>query len=153
MNGRTYQYFSEQPLYPFGYSLSFSSFNYSDAKISQEKVPAGTPVNVSVRVTNSSSISADEVVQLYLSRPDVEDAPIRSLVNFQRIHLNASASQTVTFSLHDRELSVVDENGTRRVVPGPVDLWIGGGQPVFSPDQPQTHGASGKFTITSAATL
>jgi len=153
MNGRTYRYFTEQPLYPFGFGLSFSSFNYSDAKVSRDKVAAGTPVNVSVRVTNASSIPGDEVVQLYLSHPDVDGAPIRSLVGFQRIHLAASASQTVTFPLHDRELSVVDENGARRVVPGPVDLWIGGGQPISGPGQPPTRGSAAKFTISSAATL
>ena len=153
MNSRTYRYSNEQPLYPFGFGLSFSSFNYSDAKVSQDKVAAGTPVNVSVRVTNTSSIPGDEVVQLYLSLPDVEGAPIRSLVGFQRIHLAASASQTVTFTLHDRELSVVNEKGVRTIVPGPVNLWIGGGQTISGPGQPQTRGASAKFTITSAATL
>lgn len=153
MNGRTYRYFTEQPLYPFGYGLSFSSFNYSDA------VPAltwsGSVVtrSVSVRVTNASSVPGDEVVQLYLSHPGVDGAPIRALVGLQRIHLAASASQTVTFTLHDRDISTVDENGVRRLVPGPVDVWIGGGQPIAGPGQPLTNGASAKFTITSAATL
>jgi len=153
MNGRTYRYFNEQPLYPFGYGLSFSSFNYSDAKISPDQVAAGSPVSVSVRVTNSSSIPGDEVVQLYLSHPGVDGAPIRALVGFQRVHLAAAASQNVTFTLRDRELSTVDEKGVRSVVPGPVDLWIGGGQPVSGRGQPQTHGVSAKFTITSTATL
>ncbi len=63
------------------------------------------------------------------------------------------ASQTATFTLHDRDLSLVDENGVRRVVTGPVDVWIGGGQPIAGPGQPPTKGTSAKFTITSAATL
>ena len=153
MNGRTYRYFTEQPLYPFGYGLSFSSFNYSDAKITPDQVAAGTAVTASVRVSNASSMPGDEVVELYLSHPGVGGAPIRALAGFQRIHLAASASHTVTFTLHDRELSLVDENGVRRVVPGPVDVWVGGGQPVTSPGQPSTKGVSAKFTITSAATL
>jgi beta-glucosidase len=153
MNGRTYRYFTEQPLYPFGYGLSFSSFNYSEAKITPDQVAAGSPVTFSVHVTNASSVPGDEVVQLYLSHPGVDSAPIRALAGFQRIHLAASASQTVTFTLHDRDLSLVDENGIRRLVPGPVDVWIGGGQPISGPGQPPTKGAFTKFTITSAATL
>jgi beta-glucosidase len=153
MNGRTYRYFTEQPLYPFGYGLSFSSFNYSDAKVTPDQAPAGGPVSVSVRVTNTSSLPGDEVVELYLSHPGVEDAPVRALFGFQRIHLAASASQNVTFTLYDRDLSLVDEKGIRRVVPGPVDVWVGGGQPVSGPGQPPTKGASAKFTIISAATL
>src|SRR6266567_8749261 len=153
MAGRTYRYFTEQPLYPFGYGLSFSSFNYSDAKVTPDQFAAGGALTVSVRVTNSSSVSGDEVVQLYLSHPGVEEAPIRALTGFQRIHLDASASQSVSFTLHDRDLSIVDESGIRRVVPGAVDVWVGGGQPVAGPGQPQTKGASTKFTITSSVTL
>ena len=153
MNGRTYRYFTEQPLYPFGYGLSFSSFNYSNAKITPDQVPAGTAVTVSALVTNASSIPGDEVVELYLSHADVDGAPIRALAGFQRIHLAANASQTVTFTLHDRDLSIVDENGVRRVVHGSVEVWIGGGQPISGPGQPQTKGVSAKFSITSAAKL
>jgi beta-glucosidase len=153
MNGRTYRYFTEQPLYPFGYGLSFSSFNYSDAKITPDQVAAGTAVTASVRVMNSSSVPGDEVVELYLSHLGIDGAPIRSLAGFQRIHLAASASQTVTFTLRDRDLSTVDDNGIRRVVPGPVEVWIGGGQPVSGPGQPATKGVLAKFNITSGTTL
>jgi beta-glucosidase len=153
MAGRTYRYFTEQPLYPFGYGLSFSSFNYSDAKVTPDQFAAGGALTVSVRVTNSSSVSGDEVVQLYLSHPGIDGAPIRALAGFQRIHLDAAASQSVSFTLRDRDLSIVDESGIRRVVPGAVDVWVGGGQPVAGPGQPQTKGASTKFTITSGVTL
>jgi len=66
-------------------------------------------------------------VQLYLSYPGVDGAPIRALAGFHRIHLDAAASKTVEFTLHDRDLSVVDKAGARRIVPGAVDVWIGGG--------------------------
>ena len=153
MSGRTYRYFTEQPLYPFGYGLSFSSFSYSDAQVSQAKVAADGTVTVSVRVTNASSAAGDEVVQLYLAHPGVDGAPIRALTGFQRIHLDAAASKTVDFTLRDRDLSIVDEAGARRVVPGAVDVWIGGGQPIAGPGQPQTKGARTSFEITSSATL
>lgn len=153
MNGRTYRYFPEQPLYPFGYGLSFSSFNYSDAKITPGQVSPGTVVTVSALVRNSSAVAGDEVVELYLSHPGVDGAPIRALVGFERIHLAASASQSVSFTLHDRDLSLVDDRGVRRMIPGTVEVWIGGGQPVSGPGQPPTQGVSAKFTIASAATL
>jgi beta-glucosidase len=153
MNGRTYRYFTEQPLYPFGYGLSFSSFSYTDAKVSQPQVAADGSVTVSVHVANTGSVSGDEVVQLYLSHPNVEGAPIRSLAGFQRIHLAPSASQAINFTLRDRDLSVVDENGVRRILPGAVDLWIGGGQPISGPGQPPTNGVRTTFTVTSAVTL
>jgi beta-glucosidase len=153
MNGRTYRYFTEQPLYPFGYGLSFSSFNYADGKITPEQAGAGTAVTASVHVTNPGSVPGDEVVELYLSHPGIDGAPIRSLAGFQRIHLAASGSQTVTFTLDDRDLSTVDDKGVRRVVPGPVEVWIGGGQPISGPGQPPTKGVSAKFTITSGSTL
>jgi beta-glucosidase len=153
MAGRTYRYFTEMPLYPFGYGLSFSSFNYSDAKLSQAQVAADSTVTLSVRVSNASSVPGDEVVQLYLSHPGVDGAPIRALAGFQHIHLDAAASKTVEFTLHDRDLSLVDETGARKIVPGPVDVWIGGGQPVAGPGQPQTKGVRTSFIITSGATL
>jgi beta-glucosidase len=153
MAGRTYRYFTEQPLYAFGYGLSFSSFNYSDAKVSQAQVAADGTLTVSVRVTNTSSVPGDEVVQLYLAHPGVDGAPIRALLGFQRIHLDAAASKTVDFNLRDRDLSIVDEAGGRRIVPGAVDVWIGGGQPVAGPGQPQTKGARTTFAITSGAIL
>jgi len=153
MSGRTYRYFTEPPLYPFGYGLSFSSFNYSDAKASQPQIAADGTVTLSVRVSNASPVPGDEVVQLYLAHPSVDGAPIRALARFQRIHLDAAASKTVDFTLRDRDLSIVDETGVRRIVPGAVDVWIGGGQPVAGPGQPQTKGVRTTFTITSSATL
>ena len=153
MAGRTYRYFTEQPLYAFGYGLSFSSFSYSDLHVSQEKIPAEGTVTASVRVTNTGSVSGDEVVQLYLSHPGIEGAPVRSLAGFQRIHLEAAASQTVSFTLRDRDLSIVDESGIRKVLPGSVDIWIGGGQPGAGPGQSETRGARTTFTISSGATL
>jgi beta-glucosidase len=153
MAGRTYRYFTEQPLYPFGYGLSFSSFNYSDLHLSQEQIAADAAVTVSVRVTNASPAPGDEVVQLYLSHPGIEGAPIRSLAGFQRIHLEAAASQTVNFTLRDRDLSIVDEAGFRRIVPGSLDVWVGGGQPVAGPGQSIPKGVQTKLTITSGAAL
>jgi len=154
MFGRTYRYFTEQPPYPFGYGLSYSSFTYEDAKVSAPETDANSNVTVSVRVTNSSPIVGDEIVQLYVSHPGMEGAPLRALTGFQRLHLAPHASQTITLTLSPRELSIVDPAGNRVVPAGPVELWIGSGQPaVKSAHQPSPNGQLLKLAITNTASL
>jgi beta-glucosidase len=153
MAKRTYRYFDGETLYPFGYGLSYSSFIYSNAKVDNPQVAADGAVTFSVDVTNSGAMTGDDVVQLYLTHPGVTGAPLRALQGFQRVHLNRGEKKTVSFSLRDRSLSIVDEAGKRRIVPGSVDVWIGGGQPVVRSGLPKTAGAETKFTITSEATL
>jgi beta-glucosidase len=147
MGRRTYRYFAGEPLYPFGYGLSYTSFDYADPWLSSRRVRADGSVTVSANVTNSGAMDSDEVVQLYASRPGVAGAPIRALVGFQRIHLARGESRRVRFTLHDRDLSIVDPEGVRRTVPGEVDLWIGGGQPGGA-----AAGVATRLRITSAAT-
>ena len=153
MSQRTYRYFTEQPLYPFGYGMSYATFTYSDAKTVSGTVTADGTESVSVRVTNAGPVAGDEVVQLYLSHPGVEGAPIRALAGFQRVHLAAGASQTVNFNISPRDLSIVDEAGVRRVVAGSVEAWVGGGQPIAGPGQAASKGASLRFTISGSAVL
>ena len=93
------------------------------------------------------------MVELYVTHEDIEGAPIRALAGLQRVHLEPGASKTVGFSLHDRELSIVDAAGVRRIIPGEVKVWIGGGQPVAGPGQTPGAGMKTGFRITSAATL
>jgi beta-glucosidase len=95
----------------------------------------------------------DEVVQLYLTHPGITGAPVRALKGFQRIHLDRGEKKTVSFVLRDRDLSIVDEAGKHRIVPGNVAVWIGGGQPTARPGLPKPAGAQTQFTITSEATL
>jgi beta-glucosidase len=150
MSKRTYRYFDGEPLYPFGYGLSYTTFTYSEpsANISS----AGIAI-VSVEVANTGAMAGDEVVQIYLTHPGVAGSPLRALKGFQRIHLAKGEKQTVTFTLRDRDLSIVDEAGKHRIAPGKVDVWIGGGQPVGRSDLPKTAGAQTQFTITNEATL
>ena len=153
MSKRTYRYFAGDPLYPFGYGLSFTSFSYSNSRVSKTNVAATDTVTVSVDVTNSGAVAGDEVVQLYLTQAGVRGAPLRALRGFQRIHLNKGEKKTVEFTLHDRDLSVVDESGKRRVIPGQVAAWVGGGQPVSRPGLTAPQGLKSQFAITSGATL
>jgi len=105
-----------------------------EGRHSAPEFPGNTPITLSARVTNTSSVPGDEVVELYVSHPGIDGAPIRSLAGFRRVHLDAHASQTVSFALLPRELSVVDAQGNRSVPAGPVDIWIGGGQPMTLPN-------------------
>ncbi|HEV2206142.1 MAG TPA: glycoside hydrolase family 3 C-terminal domain-containing protein [Candidatus Acidoferrales bacterium] len=153
MANRTYRYFKGEPLFPFGYGLSYTSFAYRHATVSLPQLAAGSTETVSVDVSNTGSMAGDEVVELYLTHPDVPGAPLRALEGFQRIHLAPGESKTVSFMLHPRQLSTVDPSGKRRIAPGKVEVWIGGGQPVTPAGLPKPAGAATQFTITSAATL
>jgi len=153
MAKRTYRYFASKPLYPFGYGLSYTSFTYSGAKVDKASVAADGSVTISVDVANAGAMAGDEVVQLYLTHAGVTGAPLRALQVFQRVHLNRGEKKTVSFTLRDRALSVVDDAGKRRILPGNVDVWVGGGQPVVRSGLSKTTGAETKFAITSDATL
>jgi beta-glucosidase len=98
-------------------------------------------------------MAGDEVVQLYLTRAGVAGAPLRALQGFQRVHLNRGEKKTVSFTLRDRALSVVDADGKRRIIPGSVDVWVGGGQPVVRSGLAKAAGAETKFAIIGDATL
>jgi beta-glucosidase len=129
MAGRTYRYFKGKPLYPFGYGLSYTTFKYSDLKIPQQPVDAGSTVAADATVTNTGSRAGDEVVQLYLNFPDVKGAPAIALRGFQRIHLDTGESRTVHFELKNRDLGMVTEAGNPIIAPGEYTISVGGGQP------------------------
>jgi beta-glucosidase len=129
MAGRTYRYFKGKPLYPFGYGLSYTTFKYSNLSIPTQAVKAGQPVSADVTVTNTGNVAGDEVVEVYLKFPDVKGAPLIALRGFQRIHLEAGASQNVHFELKDRDLGMVTEEGNPIIAAGDYTISIGGGQP------------------------
>lgn len=129
MQGRTYRYFKGEPLWPFGYGLSYTTFSYSNLVLPNGPIHAGDPLDASVTVTNTGKVAGDEVVQLYLKFPDVAGAPIRALRGFQRVHLEPGASQQVAFHLNPRDLSMVTEKGAIIVAEGKYAVSVGGGQP------------------------
>ncbi|MBL8551183.1 MAG: glycoside hydrolase family 3 C-terminal domain-containing protein [Hyphomonadaceae bacterium] len=153
MAKRTYRYFGGEALYPFGYGLSYTRFAYSNARVSQRRVRADGAVTVSVDVANIGAMDGDEVVQLYATHPGAAGAPLRALAGFQRIHLAHGERRSVQFTLRDRELSVVDPGGVRRISPGEVRVWVGGGQPVARAGLQAAPGVWTGFEITSAARL
>lgn len=152
MAGRTYRYFTGEPLYRFGHGLSYTRFAYGTPQLGRARIRAGETATLSVRVTNIGHVDGDEVVQLYGSQA-APGAPLRALMGFARITLKAGESRDVRFAIDPRTMSVVDPAGRRAVVPGIVDLWVGGGQPVAAAGHERPAGAATRLTITGTRAL
>lgn len=132
MQGRTYRYFEDEPLYPFGYGLSYTKFSYSDLKI-EGKPNKTNPFTVSVTVTNSGAVAGDEVVQLYITdEKGSTPRPIRQLEGFERIHLQKGESRRVTFTIDPKQLSMINKKGKRVIEKGWFTIAVGGEQPGFT---------------------
>ena len=129
MKGRTYRYFEGQPLYPFGYGLSYSKFAYSNAILSTSTLKAGGDLHVDVDVRNTSGVAGDEVVQVYLVFPRLPGTPLRALRGFERVSVRPGQTQHVRLTLTPRDLSMVNAEGTRLVAAGAYKVFVGGGQP------------------------
>ncbi len=129
MQHRTYRYFKGKPLYGFGYGLSYSTFEYSNLKLSPAMIQAGESVTVTVDVRNTSKTDGDEVAELYLQFPPRPGAPALALRAFTRLHLAAGETRPVTFTLSPRDLSMVNERGEHLVETGDYTAFVGGAQP------------------------
>ncbi|MEA3344688.1 MAG: glycoside hydrolase family 3 C-terminal domain-containing protein [Chloroflexota bacterium] len=130
VEGHTYRYFRGEPLFPFGYGLSYTTFAYSDLQMSAETITSGETLTVSVEVQNVGQRAGDEVVQLYVSDLAASvPVPIRQLQGFERIHLEPGETRKVTFTLAPRQLSLIDDEGRRVVEPGEFQVAVGGRQP------------------------
>lgn len=129
MTERTYKYFTGEPLYPFGYGLSYTTFSYSDIKM-PEQANVGDKIKLSVQVTNTGSIDGEEVVQLYL-KDDVASTPrpLFQLEGFKRIKLKAGESKTVDFELTPRQFSIIGADDKRVIESGDFTIYVGGGLP------------------------
>jgi len=131
MAGKTYRFFSREPLYPFGYGLSYTTFSYSDLSV-PEKAVAGEKVKITVKVTNSGKVEGDEVVQLYLTdEKATTPRPIRQLEGFTRITLKPGESKVVEFTLEPRQFSIINKKDKRVIEPGWFSISVGGKQPGF----------------------
>jgi beta-glucosidase len=155
MQGRTYRYFKGEPLYPFGFGLSYTQFKYAKPQLSSTSIKAGTELRISTEVQNVGSRAGDEVVQVYLA--DVAASvpvPIRSLTGIKRIFLKAGEKQKVTFVVTAEQMSLIDDAGKRVIEPGEFMVSIGGEQPGFKGWQDaQTTGAvSANFHVTGKVT-
>jgi beta-glucosidase len=147
MAGRTYRYFAGQPLYGFGYGLSYTTFAYSHLKLSPAHVKAGDSLTVEADVTNIGKRRGDEVVELYLRGPQAGGAPLRTLRSFDRVNLQPGETRHVAFTLDPARLSEVDEAGTTAMQAGSYTIFVGGGQPG------QGAGVQGQFSISGRQVL
>ena len=150
MAGKTYRYFTKEPLYPFGYGLSYTTFSYSDLSLAGKAV-AGEKITVKVKVTNTGKVEGDEVVQLYLTdEKATTPRPVRQLEGFSRISLKPGESKVVEFSLEPRQFSIINKKDKRVIEPGYFSISVGGKQPGFSGylDPQFTNVVSGRIRLT-----
>jgi beta-glucosidase len=148
MNGRTYRFFRGEPLYRFGYGLSYTHFSYSDLHLSTENLTAGDTLVVEVDVRNSGPIAGDEVAELYLIPPKREQGPMLALRAFERVSLSSGESRHLRFELSPRQLSEVDRDGSRKVQAGEYTITVGGGQPLAG-----FNGLTARLVVTGTLAL
>jgi len=130
MNGRTYRYITKEPLYPFGFGLSYSRFEYTDLQIDTQSIKAGEDLPVKVTIRNQGDQNAAEVVQFYLSDLKASTiVPLHHLVGFERVMLEAGESRTISFSLSPEMMSFFNDEGELTLEPGEFKLEIGGCSP------------------------
>jgi beta-glucosidase len=150
MEGHTYRYFRGEPLYPFGYGLSYTQFAYTDLKIEPREPNPEQEIQVAVKVTNVGSHAGDEVVQLYVT--DLEASvpvPIRELAGFSRIHLAPAQTKTARFTIVPEQLSLISDEGERVIEAGDFQIAVGGCQPGFEAlCGSSTQVLTGQITVT-----
>jgi beta-glucosidase len=126
MAGRTYRYMTADPLFPFGYGLSYTTFQYGKPQLSATEIPAGGSLSLTVPVKNTGKYDGDEVVQVYLRKRGDTDGPVKALRAFSRVHIPAGQQVDVKLELAGKQLEWWDEaSNTMRVHPGSFEVMIG----------------------------
>ncbi len=126
-DGRTYMYFKGDPLYPFGFGLSYTTFKYSNLKASSPQLAKDGSLNVTVDVTNAGSVAGDAVAQLYIKHMKSKvERPREELKGFQRVSIQPNETRTVNIPLKAADLAYWDEKlGKFQVESEPVSLMVG----------------------------
>lgn len=129
MKGRTYRYSDAEPMYPFGFGLSYTHFSFHDLSVAPS-LRKGEPLQVAVTVTNTGHMRSDEVVELYVTHTGAGiDAPRYALKGFHRINLAAGESRRVRFTLTAKDLSLVNSEGALVQPTDDVTIAVGGSLP------------------------
>jgi beta-glucosidase len=129
MAGRTYRFSTKEPLYPFGFGLSYTTFVYSNLH-AKSSIRAGQSLSVNLKVANTGSVAATEVVQFYIKDLDASvPVPIQQLIGFQRLHLKPGQKKTVKFTLTPEMMMLFAEDGQQKLEPGKFCLTVGGCSP------------------------
>ena len=127
---RTYRYSSAEPLYPFGFGLSYSQFEYSDLRLDKTTLAIGDSLRLSVTLTNSGDRTAPEVAQFYLSDLQASTlVPRCHLIGFERVVLNPGEFRTLSFTVTPEMMSFFNDDGQLTLEPGQFRLEIGGCYP------------------------
>lgn len=127
MKGRTYRYMTETPLYCFGHGLSYTQFEYGTASLSNTSMSKGKEITLTVPVRNAGETDGEEVVEVYLSRPDDKEAPSHTLRAFKRVFVPKGKTVDVAFTLNDDTFQWFDTGtNTMRLVKGNYELLYGG---------------------------
>ena len=130
MQGRTYRYMTEEPLYPFGFGLSYSCFEYSDLQLDKTALTLGESLNISLTLTNNGGRHSGEVVQFYLSDLQASTiVPFHHLVGFERVVLEAGESCNLRFTITPEMMSFYNDDGKLTLEPGEFRLEVGGCSP------------------------
>jgi len=125
--GRTYRYFKGKPLYPFGFGLSYTTFEYGDASFDQKTIMTNSTANLTIHVTNTGALKGDEVVQVYIKNRDDLDGPVKSLRAFRRVAIEPGETKAVSFCLTPDAFEFFDpQTNTMKVKPGMYDVLYGG---------------------------
>ncbi|HEX5112722.1 MAG TPA: glycoside hydrolase family 3 C-terminal domain-containing protein, partial [Saprospiraceae bacterium] len=149
MVGRTYRYMTAEPMYPFGFGLSYGKFDYADLKLSAVKLKKNQNVDAEVRVTNSGNFTGDEVVQLYLTDLKASTrTPLFALKDFKRISLKPGESTIVKFTITPAMMMLINDKGESVFEPGEFKVSIGGSLPgKRSLELGASQGVEGIFNI------
>ncbi|HET9913984.1 MAG TPA: glycoside hydrolase family 3 C-terminal domain-containing protein [Anaerolineales bacterium] len=130
MQGRTYRYMTEEPLYPFGFGLSYSRFEYSELQLEKTRLALGDSLNLSLTLTNCGDSDAAEVAQFYLSDLHASTiVPLHHLVSFERVFLKAGESHNLKFTITPEMMSFYNDDGRLTLEPGEFRLEVGGCSP------------------------
>ena len=130
MQGRTYRYMTEEPLYPFGFGLSYSCFEYSDLQLDKMNLSIGDSLNIRLTVRNSGGSDSAEIAQFYLSDLHASTiVPLHHLIGFERLVLKAGESHTLTFTITPEMMSFYNDDGKLTLEPGEFRLEVGGCSP------------------------
>ena len=129
MQGRTYRFLEKEPMYPFGYGLSYTRFEYRPVDL-PETIPAGKDIQFDVSVKNTGKCSGETVLQVYIRDEEASvKVPKHQLVFFKRVMAETGEEKKVTVCIRARDLAVVRQNGTCVLEPGRFKIYIGGSQP------------------------
>ena len=127
MTGRTYRYMTQEPLFPFGHGLSYTSFCYGAVVLGSDNIKSGEKLRLNVPVTNTGKCDGEEVVQVYLKKNDDVEGPSKALRAFKRVHIPAGKTVDVEFDLGDKELVWWNpQSNTMCVSEGSYELMVGG---------------------------